>query len=233
MRLTNLQDALAASQQRLHPSITNPSWLVLTKRREIFQKWIEQLPTQNITVLDVGGRLQPYRSLLKSRAHQYISVDIHSTPLLDVVANGQQLPFPSATFDLVICTQMLEYVFEPHSVLSEIHRVLRPNAVVMLSVPSAHVRDNDHECWSFHPESMRRLLMSFTDVKIIPEGGSILGFFCTMNVCLSVFAKYSLIRLALSLTLFPFFNALGYLLETLSWSSNQQFTVNYSALARK
>src|SRR6266550_8819834 len=107
------EEVIRESQERLYPSITNPNWLVLRKRREIFKHWLRGLQVNNLKVLDVGGRLQPYRKLLERNAVYYIAVDIRIAALVDVVARGEQLPFASGSFDLALCTQVLQYVPEP------------------------------------------------------------------------------------------------------------------------
>jgi SAM-dependent methyltransferase len=228
-----LQQAVNASRERLYPSLRNPNWLVLRKRRQIFGRWINRLPKEKLAVLDVGGRLQPYRELLGSRIHTYTSVDMKATPLVNVLARGEQLPFVSDGFDLVICTQVLQYVPEPQAMLSEIHRVLKHGGTLMLSVPAAYPRDAENDCWRFHSAGIKRLLASFSDAEVVPEGGSISGFFRTVNVCLDIFAKYAFIRFILTFTLFPFLNLVGCCLECLAGSVNDQFAVNYSAEARK
>jgi SAM-dependent methyltransferase len=63
-----------------------------------------------------------------------------------VLADGAQLPFPAATFDSVLCTQVLEHVPEPITVLREIARVLRPGGVALVTVPlnsGVHMAPND------------------------------------------------------------------------------------------
>ncbi len=52
------------------------------------------------------------------------------------VGDGIRLPFPDAAFDLVICAQVYEHVADWRSLLSEIHRVLRPNGVCFFSGPN-------------------------------------------------------------------------------------------------
>jgi len=49
------------AKARLYPSLTSHSFLVLRRRRLIFSEWIKGLPPENLSVLDVGGRYQPYR----------------------------------------------------------------------------------------------------------------------------------------------------------------------------
>lgn len=44
-------------------------------------------------------------------------------------------PFPDASFDCVICNQVLEHVPEPRPVLVDIHRLLRPGGVLLLTFP--------------------------------------------------------------------------------------------------
>ncbi len=48
-----------------------------------------------------------------------------------------RLPLRSTSFDLAICYDVLEHVFDPMALLSEIHRVLRPDGTALLCVPNA------------------------------------------------------------------------------------------------
>lgn len=220
-------------RERLYPSLTNPSWLVLRRRREIFQKWLGQLDARDLDVLDVGGRIQPYRPLLEGRLRRYVAVDLLQTPLVNIVAHGEQIPLASEQFDLVICTQVLEYVPEPAAVIAEIHRVLKPRGTVVLSVPSVCPRDAEHECWRFLPAQLRRLFGQFPYVEVTPEGGSITGFFRSTNACLNIFARFSWVRSLFRYTFFPAVNLLGALFERMSGSQNDQFAANYSVRAQK
>jgi len=221
-----------AGRARLYPSITNPNWLVLRTRRELFRRWLEGTVPEGAVVLDVGGRLQPYRPLLPGDA-RYWSIDLRSAPLVNVLANAERIPFHNRSFDLVLCTQMLEYAPDPGLVLSEIHRVLKPGGRLLMSVPAVFPRDSEEDGWRFLPAAIRQLLAAFSQVEIAPEGGSITGVFRTTNVCLQLFAKYGPIRTALGFTVIPVFNLLGLGIEQIVRSRNDAFVVNYSAMARK
>jgi SAM-dependent methyltransferase len=231
--LETLEQVNREGRERLHPSLTNPSWLVLRKRREIVQKWLGSLDVRDLDVLDVGGRIQPYRALLNGRLRQYVAVDLRRTPLVNAVARGEQIPLASAQFDLVICTQVLQYASEPGAVIAEIYRVLKPGGYLLLSVPAVFPRDADEECWRFLPAGIRQLLGAFGQVKVAPEGGSIAGFFRTTNACLNVFVRYPALRSAFHWILCPVLNLCGALLEKISGSGNDQFAANYSAWAQK
>jgi SAM-dependent methyltransferase len=50
-------------------------------------------------------------------------------------ASGLYLPFANASFDKVICAEVLEHIPAYESVLAEIHRVLKPGGTLAVSVP--------------------------------------------------------------------------------------------------
>lgn len=50
-------------------------------------------------------------------------------------ADAARLPFADASFDAVICSEVLEHVPDPDAALAEIVRVTRPGGQVALSVP--------------------------------------------------------------------------------------------------
>ncbi len=222
-----------ASRDRLYPSITNPNWLILRRRREIFKKWIAREQGRDLQVLDVGGRVHPYRSLLQNRIRHYVAIDIKQTPLVDIVARGEQIPLADERFDLVICTQILEYVMHPETVISEIYRVLKPGGSILISAPAVTIRDADEECWRFFPSSLRMLLKDFADVEVEPEGSSVIGFFRIVSSGLDVLVRKAALRTAYRWTLCPVLNLLAELLDAIAASKNQQITSNYAAFARK
>ena len=230
--LETLQAVQREGRKRLHPSLTNPNWLILRSRRKILQGWISRAGN-NLSVLDLGGRIQPYRVLLESRLQRYLAIDLRNSPLVDLVGDGAHLPFASSTFDMVLCTQVLEYIPRPETVIAELHRVLKPGGSLLLSAPAVFPRDSDDDTWRFLPKGLRILLSSFDELEIVPEGSSIAGFFRTACVCLQMFLKPRLLQSISRFTFVPVLNLTGYFLESILAISNDQFTANYSVLARK
>ena len=90
-------------------------------------------------ILDVGCGTKPYKSLFTFT--EYIGVDIenpghdHSLEDIDIYYDGKTLPFDKESFDSVISNQVFEHVFNPPEFLTEIHRVLKPDGKLLLTVP--------------------------------------------------------------------------------------------------
>jgi SAM-dependent methyltransferase len=227
-----LEQIQRESRARLYPSLRNPNWLILRRRHQIFEAGLDRLPARGLTVLDIGGRLQPYRPLLGARAKNYVAVDLQITPLVSVRATAEALPFRDEQFDFVICTQVLQYLPDPRLAVAEIRRVLRKGGFVFLSAPSVFLRDNDQEYWRFLPEGLRYLLGEFESIHVTPEGNSLTGFVRTCNVFLESFFRPRILAPLWQWTVVPFLNLSGCALEKLV-VGNDQFAANYSVWARK
>jgi len=224
---------LKIADGRLHPSITNPAYLVLRRRRLILDAWLKSISGERLTVLDIGGRYQPYRPLIEDRLKRYVALDVLSTALVDVVGKGEQLPFKSETFDLIIATGVFEYFAEPRVAATEMHRVLKPSGHLILSVGAITPRVVDIEHWRYLPAGLKFALGAFSKVTIVPEITSVGGVFRLNASAISNFAKYEFVRQIVHHTVVPVLNLTGLLLEGAHISSNDQIASNYAALAKK
>lgn len=93
---------------------------------------------QGGTLLDIGCGSAPYRALFD--VEYYWGVDIIKfgdciNVRCDVSYDGQKLPFRDSSVDFAVMSEVLEHVFEPHHLLSEIYRVLKPNGMLLVTVP--------------------------------------------------------------------------------------------------
>ena len=227
-----LQQVQSESRERLYPSLSNPNWLILRRRRQIFEAGLTRLPGNAVSVLDVGGRLQPYRPLLGWRTKSYVAVDRQMTPLVNIRGTAEALPFQDEQFDLVICMEVFEYLPEPGLAVAEIERVLRKGDIFFLSAPSVFLRENDKEYWRFLPEGLRQLLREFEAVNVTSEGNSLTGFFRTCNVFSVSFFRPRILAPLWRWTFILFLNVVGRVLEPIA-RDNDQFAANYSVWARK
>lgn len=55
-----------------------------------------------------------------------------------ICASGDQLPMPADSVDVVVFNHIYEHVVDPDAILTEIHRVLKPNGVAYLGLANKH-----------------------------------------------------------------------------------------------
>jgi len=96
------------------------------------------------SVLEVGcgeGRLAAHLVKSAARPSRFVACDVdlgavdpRIDPLIEFrVASAYELPFADASFDLVVCCEVLEHLQEPERGLAEVARVARD--AVLLSTP--------------------------------------------------------------------------------------------------
>ena len=93
---------------------------------------------QGGTLLDIDCGSAPYRALFDVEFYwglDIIKFDDCINVHCDVSYNGQELPFRDSSVDFAVMSEVLEHVFEPHTLLSEIYRFLKPKGKLLLTVP--------------------------------------------------------------------------------------------------
>jgi len=139
-------------QQQFSPGILgiwlNPFYFA---RKELRLEIARFAPKMRGRLLDVGCGTKPYRTLF-SAADKYDGLEI-DTPdnriakRADYFYDGNTFPFDDASYDGVICNQVLEHVFNPDRFLQEISRVLKPGGDLLLTVP--FVWDEHEQPWDY------------------------------------------------------------------------------------
>ena len=127
----------------------NPFYIARRGLAKTMQRYSKLLSGK---LLDVGCGSKPYRSLFL--VDEYVGLDIdnksvRSRGVADEFYDGHVFPFKDQEFDAILCNQVLEHVFNPDEFLSEIYRVMKPEAKMVLSVPFVW---DEHE----HPHDYAR-----------------------------------------------------------------------------
>lgn len=93
---------------------------------------------------------------------EYIGCDMREGPGVDRVLNLHEIDLPADTAGTVLCFDTLEHVEYPHKALDEMHRILRPEGILVIS-STMHwpIHDYPYDYWRFTPEAFRSLLKPF------------------------------------------------------------------------
>lgn len=114
------------------------------------------------SVLDLGAGTKPYAAIYESVFDRCVAVDVGSSPHdiagVDLIADAASLPFEDATFDCVICTEVLEHCPDPRLVLKEIRRMLKPGGRVYLTTPFlVGLHEMPYDYFRFAPPALTRM----------------------------------------------------------------------------
>jgi SAM-dependent methyltransferase len=127
-------------------------------------------------LLDVGCGNKPYLEMFAAHVRDYIGLDPdhqHSRP--DVVADVSCLPFPDASFDTVLTTQVIEHVPEPSRMMAEISRILAPGGHLILTAPQYwRLHEIPHDYYRFTKYGLQHLIETsgLTPALIKEEGAA-------------------------------------------------------------
>lgn len=80
----------------------------------------------------------------RSRQAEFASAADSAGSLDFIEASALDLPFADSSFDVVICSEVLEHIFDHRAAITEIERVLRPGGTLVASVPRAWP---ERFCW--------------------------------------------------------------------------------------
>jgi SAM-dependent methyltransferase len=93
-----------------------------------------------------------------------------TTIVADLTAAGH---IPGGQFDCIICTQVLELVYDLRAALYHLQRLLKPGGVLLVTVPGIGKLDPDwNDCWRFTPHSAGRLFRE----QFSPDNVAVRGY---------------------------------------------------------
>ena len=109
-------------------------------------------------LLDVGCGQKPYRPLFEAYVREYVGLDFAEGPHADLIGPIEELPIADASFDVVLCTQVLEHAHDPVQAVRELHRVTAPGGRVLLSTHGVMVyHPNPVDYWRWTHEGLAHL----------------------------------------------------------------------------
>jgi SAM-dependent methyltransferase len=163
-------------RERREPAFGTSTYIMHRAITESLSAARDRYLGRNLRVLDVGCGVQPYYPIFAEVAAEYDGNEIEPGPGIKYVSPVEALEIPDASYDLVLCTQVLEHVRHPWKALSEMARVL---------VPGGHIFLTTHGVYPFHPHPTDywrwtqqgfEALFEDTDglrlVELVPHGGS-------------------------------------------------------------
>jgi SAM-dependent methyltransferase len=214
---------------RVRPSLAQYDYLALSSLSADVSDLLQGLgpASPGARALDLGADRSPYRELLETLGYAVETLDIGEESGADHIGPADRTGLPDSTFDLVLCTQVLEHVARPLDVLREVRRILTPRGMFLFSVPHVwffHPHPADY--WRFTQQGVLELCTQggFHASELRGQGGTLLSLAQIVN-----FTAYGLLGRA-GAPLFAAVNVIGERLDRLV--ANPLFCHNFVCLAR-
>lgn len=195
-------------------------------------------------LLDIGAGELKYRRYFSNC--QYISNDLGVGDSewiynnIDIVSPAENIPVADASFDHILCTQVLEHIETPDRVFAEFNRILKINGMLYLSVPLSAIEHQvpyDYFRYTrYGLESLGRRF-GFEILSVEPHGGIFINIenmiWCAFWLLFPA-KRFSWLRYIVYFLLLPIkatTGLLAVLIDPLDRIKN--YTINYNFVYRK
>jgi SAM-dependent methyltransferase len=137
--------------------------------RVTLDRFIERHASGGLT-LDVGSQNGPYAGHFPRR----VALDLRRGAGVQIVGDAQALGIRDASFEVVLCTEVLEHVPEPQRMIDELFRVLEPGGRLLLTTRFLFpIHDAPYDYFRFTKYGLRHLLRRFEIVELEEETDSV------------------------------------------------------------
>jgi len=203
----------------------------------------QELKQARGSLLDIGCGAQIYRELVPD------SVAYHGIDTSDAKArfgyevadthyfDGDDWGVADCTFDIALCTEVLEHIAEPVGFLARTYNCLRPGGLLILSVPfAARWHFIPHDYWRYTPSSLDLLLRGagFDQIRVLARGNPLtVACYKVMALPLMLLFGSGLGRRAAGVLLLPFLGVIA-CIANLSFATDWgDDCLGYTVIARR
>ena len=145
------------------------SWIGRALSRKLTRISLDRFIASHATgrrTLDIGAQNGPYAAHFPHR----VALDIRRGIGVQIIGDTQALGIADATFDVVLCTEVLEHLPEPQQAVDEMFRVLKPGGQLLLTTRFLFpIHDAPHDYFRYTKYGLRHLLRRFEILELHEE----------------------------------------------------------------
>ena len=145
---------------RRSPRVSSATWLVRLEPGRLAPRRGGCGGSSLRATARAGRRLRRQAVLpaLRRVRRSYVGVDVVENAMAELLGPVEDLPVDDASFDVVLCTQVLEHCDDPAQAVRELRRVTAPGGRVLASTHGVQVyHPSPHDYWRWTHEGLRRL----------------------------------------------------------------------------
>ena len=158
-----------------HKVLGRPDISTRIRVRGIFKKWLS-LIERNDKILDVGCGDGVFSIELAKRGYDIVGMDLSANSInyakyfskrsevkIDfLVGDACHFPFANESFDIILCSEVLEHIKDDEDVIKEISRVTKAGGFLFLTTPSDKASTYPgHVRCGYSPNDISSMLIKF------------------------------------------------------------------------
>ncbi|MEM4545134.1 MAG: methyltransferase domain-containing protein [Nitrososphaerota archaeon] len=120
-------------------------------------------------LLDIAPQVHEGASpFFKKATVETLDIDPNSgaTYIADICRTNSNI-IPDNTFDMIVCTEVLEHTLNPFDAVKELYRIVKRDGLVFVSTPfDFRIHGPLPDCWRFTEYGLRALFKQFTILEI-------------------------------------------------------------------
>jgi len=102
---------------------------------------------------------------------QYFGCDMRKGAGVDLILNLHDIDLPACCAKTVLCFDTLEHVEYPRKAIEEMHRILSPDGILIISsLMNFPIHNHPYDYWRFTPQGFKSLLNIFNSSIISHTG---------------------------------------------------------------
>ena len=157
---------------RLRELMFGSNFLASQKGALVLDALKARAPNPSVLIIGGGALSGGVDAFYHDDSVQVIATDVYASPNTCLLADAHLLPFRNEAFDGVWITAVLEHVLEPHVVVEQIYRVLKPGGLVYAETPfMQQVHEGPHDFTRFTRSGHRWLFRKFDQIDTGVMGG--------------------------------------------------------------
>lgn len=194
------------------------------------------------SLLDLGCGNKPYKEWYAPLTTESTGCDVTQSTeqLVDTICLASALPYNDSSFDTIFSTQVLEHVYDHHSMIKEAYRVLKPGGNIILTVPFTwELHEEPYDFFRISKHGLKELFEEpgFEISYIKANGGKWAAMFQMMlNTVYSTF-KYKTVRAKVLKIFFLELKFTWLINQFAVWADKKYrddvWTLNYIVVAKK
>lgn len=192
-------------------------------------------------ILDIGGKKNNKRGNFRPPLHdidqwEFLNIDATTNP--DYCCSAEDIPLKDGFFDFIVMTEVAEHLYEPHKVINECSRLLKPQGKLVMTMPflyPIHADPFDYQRWTPEKIKLELARSGFCNINVMPMGSVFAVIYDLIYFSLGPASsnRNSLInRLILKFIVKPS-SVIFYILDNLYLDKSQFITTGFYVLAIK